>query len=59
MANKNSSLMSWMKGLFAPKANDSDLIRWAKTEYGSNWQIAYQQMKNNPGKLPTIGGVYQ
>jgi len=59
MANKTSSLMSWMKSLFSNKTSDSDLKRWAQTEYGSNWQIAYQQMKTNPGKLPTVGGVYQ
>ena len=51
--------MSWMKSLFSNKTSDSDLIRWAQTEYGSNWKIAYQQMKQNPKQLPKIGGVYQ
>ena len=51
--------MSWMKGLFAPRANDSDLIRWAKTEYGKDWQDAYYQMKTKPGVIPTIKGVIQ
>ena len=60
MANKSSSLMSWMKSLFTSKASDSDLIRWAKLEYGDNWRAAYYQMKNNPGKIPTFNrGVYQ
>jgi hypothetical protein len=59
MANKNSSLMSWMKGLFVKKTSDSDLKRWAQTEYGNDWQAAYQQMKTNPGKVPTLRGVYQ
>ena len=59
MANKNSSLMSWMKGLFKTKASDSDLKRWAQTEYGSDWQTAYHQMKTNPGKVPTLRGVTQ
>jgi hypothetical protein len=58
MANKNSSLMSWMKSLFSNKTSDSDLIRWAQTEYGSNWKIAYQQMKLVPNQLPRVGGVY-
>ena len=57
MAKRNSSLMSWMKGLFTPRASDSDLIRWAQTEYKHDWQIAYHQMKTNPGKIPTIRGV--
>ena len=59
MANTNSSLMSWMKGLFVKKTSDSDLKRWAQTEYGNDWQAAYQQMKTNPGKVPTLRGVYQ
>ena len=59
MANKNSSLMSWMKGLFVKKTSDSDLKRWAQTEYGNDWQAAYQQMKTNPGKIPTLRGVTQ
>jgi len=59
MANKNSSLMSWMKDLFKTRTSDSDLKRWAQTEYGNDWQAAYQQMKTNPGKVPTLRGVYQ
>ena len=59
MANKNSSLMSWMKDLFVVKTSDSDLKRWAQTEYGKDWQIAYHQMKTNPGKVPTLRGVTQ
>ena len=51
--------MSWMKGLFVKKTSDSDLKRWAQTEYGNDWQAAYQQMKTNPGKVPTLRGVYQ
>ena len=51
--------MSWMKSLFTPRASDSDLIRWAKLEYGADWQDAYYQMKTNPGKVPSIRGVYQ
>ena len=57
MANKSSSLMSWMKGLFVKKTSDSDLKRWAQTEYGNDWHAAYQQMKTNPGKIPTLRGV--
>jgi len=59
MAKSNSSLMSWMTRLFTPRASDSDLIRWAKLEYGNDWQDAYYQMKKYPGKIPTVRGVYQ
>jgi hypothetical protein len=59
MAKTNSSLMSWMKGLFTKRASDSDLIRWAKLEYGKDWQDAYYQMKTKPGVIPTIKGVIQ
>jgi len=51
--------MSWMKDLFKTRTSDSDLKRWAQTEYGNDWQAAYQQMKTNPGKIPTVRGVYQ
>ena len=59
MTHLMSGLMSWMKGLFVKKTSDSDLKRWAQTEYGNDWQAAYQQMKTNPGKVPTLRGVYQ
>jgi len=59
MAITTSSLMSWVNRLFQPKASDSDLKRWAQTEYGDNWREAYYQMKTKPGKLPTVRGVTQ
>jgi len=51
--------MSWVNRLFKSRASDSDLIRWAKLEYGDQWQDAYYQMKTRPGKIPTIRGVTQ
>ena len=51
--------MSWMNRLFVKQTSDSDLIRWAQTEYGRDWQSAYFQMKKNPGKIPTLRGVTQ
>ena len=51
--------MSWVNHLFTKRASDSDLIRWAKLEYGADWQDANYQMKTNPGKVPSIRGVYQ
>ena len=51
--------MSWVNRLFKSNTSDSDLIRWAKTEYGDNWREAYYQMKTKPGKIPTVRGVTQ
>ena len=52
--------MSWVKRLTVSKqASDSDLIRWAQTEYGNDWETAYYQMKHNPGKVPNLRGVTQ
>ena len=60
MAITTSSLMSWVKRLTVSKqASDSDLIRWAQTEYGNDWETAYYQMKHNPGKVPNLRGVTQ
>ena len=60
MAITTSSLMSWVNRLFtSQQTSDSDLIRWAKTEYGDQWQEAYFQMKTKPGKIPTVRGVTQ
>ena len=51
--------MSWVTHLFASRPSDSDLIRWAKLEYGNDWQDAYYQMKTRPGKIPNVRGVTQ
>jgi hypothetical protein len=51
-------ILSIFKNLFtAKRSSDADLQRWAQTEYGRNWQVAYYQMKKNPGKIPSVGGV--
>jgi len=53
-------ILSIFKNLFtAKRSSDADLLRWAQTEYGKNWQAAYYQMKHNPGKIPSIRGVVQ
>jgi len=37
-----------------------DMLTWAKTEYGTDWQYAYQYMIANNGKAPKeVKGVYQ
>ena len=51
-------MLSIFKNLFtAKRSSDADLLRWAQTEYGRNWQAAYYQMKKNPGKIPSVRGV--
>jgi hypothetical protein len=37
------------------KSRDSDLLIWAKTEYGNDWHYAYQHMQDNKGKAPKMG----
>jgi hypothetical protein len=31
---------------------DPELVRWAQTEYGSEWKWAYEQMLSKPGVTP-------
>ena len=37
--------------------NDSYLT-WARTEYKSDWQFAYQHMLNNNGAAPTLRDLH-
>jgi hypothetical protein len=34
---------------------ERDMLTWAKTEYGKDWQYAYQYMITHKGQAPTIG----
>jgi len=54
-----SILTTIKKLLTSKKTSEAELLRWAQTEYGKDWQTAYYQMKNNPGKIPNVRGVYQ
>jgi hypothetical protein len=31
-----------------------EYMTWARTEYGRDWQFAYQSMMDNPGSIPRI-----
>ena len=43
--------MSWMnRGLSDSHRNQ--LMTWAKTEYGNDWQYAYDFMLKNRGRAP-------
>jgi len=50
-------ILSILKNLFTVRTSEADLVRWAQTEYGKDWQNAYMQMKKNPGKIPSVRGV--
>jgi hypothetical protein len=34
------------------RSADQELVRWAQTEYGSEWKWAYEQMLSKPGVTP-------
>tara|TARA_B100001113_G_C20638281_1_gene417928 strand:+ start:305 stop:532 length:228 start_codon:yes stop_codon:yes gene_type:complete len=53
MTRTLSALVTAISDVFTPKGvADSQLLLWAKTEYGSDWQYAYRWMKENPGSVP-------
>jgi hypothetical protein len=42
-----------LRDLFGSKPSRSnDYLVWAKTEYGKDWQFAYQHMLDNRGAAP-------
>jgi|TARA_B100001094_G_scaffold8405_1_gene7508 hypothetical protein len=53
MAHLNlSGLMSWMKRGRLNADHRSQLLTWAKTEYGKDWSFAYDYMLNHEGRAP-------
>ena len=48
MTHLISGLMSWMKS----GNSRNDLLTWAKTEYGNDWQYAYRFMLDHNGRAP-------
>lgn len=54
MTRTLSALVTAISDVFVTKSksSDSDLLLWAKTEYGNDWQYAFQWMKENPGTVP-------
>tara|TARA_B100000212_G_scaffold335354_1_gene307206 strand:- start:1241 stop:1423 length:183 start_codon:yes stop_codon:yes gene_type:complete len=40
---------------FAKNALEKELLTYAKTEYGKDWQYAYQYMLTHKGRGPTMG----
>ena len=47
-----ANIFDWMT---TPANNDAELMRWAKVEYGKQWELAYNFIKYNPGKVPVVG----
>tara|TARA_A200000159_G_scaffold164391_1_gene193809 strand:- start:1926 stop:2153 length:228 start_codon:yes stop_codon:yes gene_type:complete len=53
MTRTLSALVTAISDVFVTKgSSDADLLLWAKTEYGNDWQYAFQWMKENPGTVP-------
>ena len=40
---------------FAKNAFEKEMLTYAKTEYGKDWQYAYQYMLTHKGRGPTMG----
>jgi len=55
MTHLISGLMSWMK---RGGHSRDELLTWAKTEYGNDWQYAYDYMLNNNGAAPTSQQIH-
>jgi hypothetical protein len=36
---------------------EKDMLTWAKTEYGNDWEYAYRYMLNHKGQAPTYGVI--
>ena len=54
------SLKNVLRVLFGSKPsmkNDSYLV-WAKTEYKSDWQFAYQHMLDHNGQAPSLKDLH-
>jgi len=47
-----SGLMSWMKRGMT-NSHRNQLLTWAKTEYGRDWEYAYDFMLRHDGRAPT------
>ena len=53
MTRTLSALVTAISDVFTPSGtSDAQLLLWAKTEYGNDWQYAYRWMKENPGTVP-------
>lgn len=58
MANMLFNGLVSLFGRSSRKANEADMLTYAKTEYANDWEYAFHHMLNNEGKGPKAG-VYQ
>ena len=59
MTHLISGLMSWVKSeSTSNKSYRGELLTWAKTEYGNDWQYAYDYMLNHNGRAPTLTEIH-
>ena len=48
-----------LRQLFGSKpSSKNDYLVWAKTEYKSDWQFAYQHMLDHQGAAPTLKDLH-
>tara|TARA_R110002153_G_scaffold173332_1_gene326045 strand:+ start:429 stop:650 length:222 start_codon:yes stop_codon:yes gene_type:complete len=48
-----------LRELFGSKpSSKNDYLVWAKTEYKSDWQFAYQHMLDHQGAAPTLKDLH-
>jgi len=57
MTHLISGLMSWVKS-GSTSSYRGELLTWAKTEYGNDWQYAYDYMLNHNGAAPTSQQIH-
>ena len=50
-----NTLLTIFLDWISPNRGDSELQRWAKVEYGKDWEFAYRFIKHNPGIVPKKG----
>lgn len=56
---KETEMLKFLSSLFGSKAKlDNDYRLYAKTEYGSDWQFAYDELRRT-GTAPFVRGVYK
>jgi len=50
-----NGLVSWL-GTRSPQSTfEKEMLTYAKTEYGNDWQYAYQYMLSHKGQGPKMG----
>jgi hypothetical protein len=53
-----NGLVSLLGNPSPSKAFEKEMLTYAKTEYGNDWQYAYHYMLTHKGKGPKMGVTY-